>query len=178
MSEELEQQIVDLLQSYQARRSTEDLKKLAPLVIALRGRFQRNGQPDWSGYSPDYRRLMGQLLDQAGVPRQYPIRDRIQTALRYHVGIALREDVDASALAQAGLHHPSPKVTRRDRRRADAAHSTETERLLRDFAGELTQSNATALKPEERRTLEVLLEHVGLHLEVERLRNRIAMTSE
>ena len=104
----LVEQGVEILREYLGTPETHYLKRLAPIIVALRGRHRLDdGRQDWSGRSPDYRRVISEMYAEAGVPKEK--LDTVQAALRYHVGNLLREQAGEGELAAVGLTSVSPK---------------------------------------------------------------------
>lgn len=99
---------IHLLRAYAQDRSTHQLKALAPLIVELRSRHSlKNGLPDWSGRSPEYRADMHWIYAEARIPADQ--LDTVQAALRYHVGNLLRERASLLDLEAVGLKATSPK---------------------------------------------------------------------
>lgn len=86
---------------------TEVLRELAHVVVDIRSRYCYESAPDWAGRSWKYRRAIAAMYLAAGIPPDAVAS--VQGALRYHVGNALRERVDAEELESAGLKVASPK---------------------------------------------------------------------
>lgn len=90
------------------RTRTDLLKEIAEDVVELRSMHHlEDGQTDWSGRSPEYRRAVSELYRRARVPHEQ--LDTVQAALRYHVGNLLRQRATAEDLAGVGLSATSPK---------------------------------------------------------------------
>lgn len=84
------------------------------LVEARRYFVGADGAPDWRGRTYTYRQFVGGVYGDAGVP--VGDRSRVSAALRYHVGNALRELLDADELARLGLSEESPLARARVQR--------------------------------------------------------------
>ena len=102
--DELQGHGTDLVVAWDAleRSRTDVLKDLARVVVGIRSQFaDGNGNPDWAGRSWDYRSFISEMYSSAGVPPDS--QGRVQSALRYHVGVLLRETLNSSELSAAGL---------------------------------------------------------------------------
>lgn len=105
------------------RQRTDHLRKAAEAVARLRGFFWlRDGVTDWGGRSTAYRALIREVYVGAGIGMD--IRDSVQSAMRYHVGNYLRENVPAHDLALCGFGEESPKERTRRHRDVVAALAT------------------------------------------------------
>lgn len=94
----------DLVVAWDAleRSRTDVLKDLARIVVGIRSRFMDDdGNPDWAGRSWEYRSFVRDMYSSAGVPPDS--QGRVQSAIRYHVGVLLRATLDPSELSAAGL---------------------------------------------------------------------------
>lgn len=106
--EELAVQATAILAEYVRTPTTDLLKKLAPVIVELRSHHRLNdGSVDWSGRSPAYRKIIAEIYRDAHVSDDG--LDRLQTALRYHVGNVLRERAPSNDLQRAGLTDVSPR---------------------------------------------------------------------
>lgn len=93
------------------------LREVARNMVEARAQFtQSDGTPDWKGRSGDYRKWFGEALSEAGVED----RHGLQSALRYHTGLLLRERLRAEELVEFGFTDRSPRDQINDRR-ADMA---------------------------------------------------------
>lgn len=109
-----------LLGEYLETHETDVLRRLAPVIVDLRhSHTLTNGRPDWSGRTPQYRHDIAQMFTRAHVPDEDV--EKIQAALRYHVGNLIRVRADDDDLASAGLRHESPRERLANARRAHAA---------------------------------------------------------
>lgn len=109
---------------------TRLLRHAADLLVDLRGLFTgHDGAPDWRGKSYDYRSLVRDIYADAGLPADSA--DSTKTALRYHIGIALRERLNADDLDDAGLHALDPRERQQARREAPAPKA---DALIADIA--------------------------------------------
>lgn len=80
----------------------------AQALVKLRAlHTTRDGRPDWRGQSWDYRQRVNDIYNAAGLPStpNHPIK----SALRYHLGNALRESLSEDELQDAGLHITTPR---------------------------------------------------------------------
>jgi hypothetical protein len=106
--EALADEAVEIIKAYLDRPRTERLRELAPIIVDLRAGFSlADGRTDWSGRSPEYRRLMSDVYERARLPADQ--QDTFQSALRYHVGNLLRERAAREELAEVGLTPVAPK---------------------------------------------------------------------
>lgn len=97
-----------IVREYQKHPRTPLLKELAPVIVELRSHFTlKDGRPDWSGRSPEYRQCMSDIFAKARVPADD--LDRLQSALRYHVGNILRDRATKDELLSVGLTTVKPK---------------------------------------------------------------------
>lgn len=103
-------------------------RQVANLLIDLRETYSTaDGDTDWRGVSYEYRQTVAEVYREAGLPPSEP-RHPTKAALRYHVGVALRERLTAADLESAGLHAQSQRDSQRIRYReagtlADNAHT-------------------------------------------------------
>ncbi|MBP2323340.1 hypothetical protein JOF56_003725 [Kibdelosporangium banguiense] len=105
---ELTSEAVAILKKYLKNPRTEHLRELAPVIVELRSNFNlEDGRVDWSGRSPGYREAIADVYKKARVPQDD--LDRLQTALRYHVGNLIRERVPKQELTSVGLTSVKPK---------------------------------------------------------------------
>ena len=93
--------------------STLLLRQVARLMVEARSRFTLlDGTPDWQGRSGDYRRWIGEAFTQAGVED----RHNLQSALRYHTGLLIRERLSERELEEFGFIKASPREVVGERR--------------------------------------------------------------
>ncbi|UJQ87162.1 hypothetical protein SEA_BAILEYBLU_24 [Arthrobacter phage BaileyBlu] len=96
---------------------TEDLRTVARCFVAAREHFyNRDGEPDWTGRTHAYREWVREVMSDANVPAGD--LSSTQAAIRYHVGSALREVLDADQLTDLGLRSDTPRersVQKRER---------------------------------------------------------------
>lgn len=107
---------------------TVTLKQLAALLVDLRSLYTRNGMPDWSGRSFEYRAQVSWIMNSAGLLDED--RAKIIGLLRYHVGNELRERVPEEELLAAGLKAASPKQRVLDSKGTYKSVDTAVKRLL------------------------------------------------
>lgn len=86
---------------------TVALKQLASLLVDLRSQYERNGMPDWSGRSFQYRAHVSTIFDSSDLSEKQ--RKDVVGLLRYHVGNELRDRLTSDELESAGLKAESPK---------------------------------------------------------------------
>jgi hypothetical protein len=97
------------------RAKSRHLEAAAMEVAQARTYFTTDdGEPDWGGRTYLYRRFIGDVLTAAGVPKTE--RPRVTSALRWHVGKALRLVAPPEALADLGLSPDAPEVRAREAR--------------------------------------------------------------
>ncbi|WNN93673.1 hypothetical protein SEA_CALLINALLBARBZ_23 [Arthrobacter phage CallinAllBarbz] len=98
-------------------RDTDDLRAVARAFVEARAHFYTpKGDPDWTGRSHAYREWVREVMSSAHVPPSDLAS--LQAAIRYHVGAALREVLDAEQLADLGLRSDTPRersVQKRER---------------------------------------------------------------
>lgn len=97
-------------------------RRVADRLVELRSlHTTRAGNVDWKGQSWDYRQAVNEIYSGAGLPPEpnHPVK----SALRYHLGNALRDNLTADQLEQAGLHADTPRDRQyvRFRRQTDLA---------------------------------------------------------
>ncbi|WP_191480130.1 hypothetical protein [Nocardioides ochotonae] len=103
---------------------TPDLRMIAALTVLAREAIpQADGEPDWRGRTHAYREWISEAYRDAGIYGEDA--RKIQSAARYHVGVALRDYLDADTLADYGLAQASPVDRARTHRRvrAQTAHA-------------------------------------------------------
>ncbi|MFF4478691.1 hypothetical protein ACFY1A_16975 [Streptomyces sp. NPDC001520] len=93
-------------------KSTVLLKNLATVIVALRVRHD-----DMRGASGAYRKDVGQIYRQISTDNQ----ERLQTAVRWHVGNILRRTLTPRELEQLDLKPTSPLERQQDTRAINAA---------------------------------------------------------
>lgn len=96
----------------------------------------RDGAPDLAGRSYAYRQLVSGIYKDAGVTG-YSERDRIQSALRYHVGKLLREKYPPDQIVEAGLSPELPRERIERHRKRPPAASKVAARELRELRNDL-----------------------------------------
>lgn len=101
------------------RLRSRHLEAVAEQLAASREHFiTPDGRLDWGGRSYAYRRFMGDILSEAGVPAAE--RSRVSSALRWHVGKQLRATVPTEELAALGMSEDTPEERARAARRRKA----------------------------------------------------------
>lgn len=85
------------------------LRVAATLLVAMRAHYTdpETGDPDWTGRSYEYRRAVQELYSAAGLPSSG--QSSTKSAIRYHIGNALRERLDKESLDEAGLLPEAPR---------------------------------------------------------------------
>ncbi|WLZ10617.1 hypothetical protein [Arthrobacter phage SWEP2] len=96
---------------------TECLRETARSFVAARQHFfTREGEPDWLGRTYAYRSWVREVMGAANIPADD--LPTIQSAIRYHTGNALREQLSEDEMDALGLKHSSPRersVEKRER---------------------------------------------------------------
>lgn len=117
-TENLQADVVDGIRRYfeteqPSPEATLLLRSIARKMVDAREQFTlKDGSPDWRGRSKDYRDWIGDAFTQAGVED----RHSLQSALRYHTGLILRERLRADELAEHGFIAKSPREQMNERR--------------------------------------------------------------
>lgn|GEM_PF-5028532 len=116
---QLAQEIVGTVQDLHKGVGTRAtlLRRLAELIVRLRGQYEFEGHTDWAGRGGEYREAIAGAYREAGVPQDTV--DGLQAALRYHIGNVLREVAPPDELQAAGLDPEGP-LERLHRRREAA----------------------------------------------------------
>jgi hypothetical protein len=112
---------------------THHLRATADLLVDLRAlHLDAEGAPDWRGKTFAYRDLVNSVYAAAGLPPESG--DTTKTALRYHVGNALRERLTPDELDEVGLSALDPR-DRQASRRASLGEGTSAtpDRLIADL---------------------------------------------
>lgn len=96
---------------------TRLLREVADLLVDLRALHTgTDGETDWAGKSYAYRDAVRDIYAGAGLPSEGS--DSTKTALRYHIGNALRDRLSPDELEAAGLSRLDPR-DRQAKRRAE-----------------------------------------------------------
>ncbi|MCM2391725.1 hypothetical protein [Streptomyces albipurpureus] len=90
------------------------LKNIAAVVVAIRRQHD-----DWLGTTSAYRQVVADMYRQAGIPADS--KDRLQSAVRWHVGNLLRQTLTARQVERLGLLPTSPLERQQDSRATNAA---------------------------------------------------------
>lgn len=101
---------------------TSCYRDLATVIVQLRGQFAHpklEGLKDWKGQSPECREAVAKIYETAGIPSDSV--SSIQSAIRYHIGNALREVAPAEALDKLGLDPRGPAERQNQRRASGVA---------------------------------------------------------
>ena len=143
------------------RKSTDLIKAVSVLILEIRSRFTlADGRADWSGRSPGYRKVVGDIYSRSGVTPD--IQDTLRAAIRYHLGNDLRGRADAGDLADVGIGAKTPKERVRQYRervsaimaasvpdgtdlRGDVARTVINAEVLLDFAADMDLSKTDDL---------------------------------
>lgn len=90
---------------YEQRRL---LRTVADALVKLRAlHTTKDGRPDWRGQSWEYRQRVNEIYNEAHVPPE--ANHPIKASVRYHLGNALRENLTAEELEEAGLNPLTPR---------------------------------------------------------------------
>lgn len=96
------------------------LRSLAVVLIALRMQHvDSEGRPDMRGRSGPYRGDASEVYRRAGIAPDS--QDRLQKAVRWHIGNILRDELDVSTLESYELRQDSPLERQRDDRASRSA---------------------------------------------------------
>lgn len=98
---------------------TELLREAASLIVQLRSHFTHDGGPDWRGRSGAYRAAMAEVFGLADVPVSG--RQRLAATLRYHISIALHDQLDESTIVNLDMRPISSRERLQERHRKQAA---------------------------------------------------------
>lgn len=109
--DELQAAAVKALRSWYNRgdkKSSNDLRTVAESVVPARSHFyDKSGRPDWRGTSNLYRRWLRETFSLAGIAAADV--SKTSSALRYHIGMVLRETLDVEDLEEFGLLPEGPR---------------------------------------------------------------------
>lgn len=145
-SYQLIEDTVELLHDYleQGSSRTDLLKAAAEHIVELRARHRLDsGDTDWAGRSQPYRTDIAEIYARAGVTT-YQERDRLQSALRYHVGNLIRERATAEELERAGLYRETPRDRMHNTREAMQAAASVSGAMPKSLRGDLPRILAYA----------------------------------
>lgn len=116
------------------RFRSPEFRRVADILVELRARsIDADGNPDWAGNSFAYRQVVADIYSAAGLPPNG--QTSIKASIRYHVGNALRERVNAEELKDAGLMTETPR--QRHFVRQNPKNQREAERLASDTVASL-----------------------------------------
>lgn len=116
---------MDAIKAYEAGLRPEGLRDAAEVMVKMRQHFTtKDGEPDWKGRSWAYREAVREIYKAVGVEPED--LNSLQSAIRYHVGNVVREQLDESSLEALGLLRASPLQRTRNFRESREA-------LLRSF---------------------------------------------
>lgn len=118
------EQFVGLLKDYKRAaptRRTAIAYELAETAVSVRESFLRaDGSPDWVGRTGAYRNWYGSVFADAGILNTEE-RNKIQSAIRYHVNQLLRERLDPETLDEYGITGASARDRSKARHREKSA---------------------------------------------------------
>lgn len=104
----------------EAEARTPVARALAEVLVEARGHFETaEGETDWRGKTYPYRQWVREVFDEANLRGEDS--KRVQSAIRYHVGAALRARLSPEDLEDAGLMPQSPRERSFDRRQQRTA---------------------------------------------------------
>jgi hypothetical protein len=119
----LQNAAVDALRRYPTAvgsDATDALRAVATMFVTAREHFYtRTGETDWLGQTHAYRAWVRETLDAAQFSPD--MAATVPSAIRYHVGSALRERLDPSTLDALGLRTPSPRERSVEKRQGQSA---------------------------------------------------------
>jgi len=138
MSRPLQTITEELARSIRAAQAAEDvadrkkaLAECAPLIYEARAEHFTDtaGAPDWRGRAWHYRQWYGEVMSLADIPASE--RQRLTTAIGYHVANYLRVRLDEETLKDLGISPLTPRERKRgyDKRRSE---------LVRGLTGQRT----------------------------------------
>lgn len=135
------------------RYRSPEFRRVADILVEMRARtLTPEGRPDWGGNSYAYRDSVAGIYSGAGLPADG--QASIKASIRYHVGNALRERVNAEELTDAGLIVDTPRQ-RHFIRQNPKKSKREAERLASDTVASLATLSVRLrdLTPAARATL-------------------------
>lgn len=110
---------MQLLRRYLAapeKERTPVVRAIAEVLVEVRGSFRRpDNSPDWRGRTNAYQAWIAEAYGEAGIPADK--RASLQSLVGYHLGSALRKQLDAETLEEYGLAPETPKDRSNNRRR-------------------------------------------------------------
>lgn len=113
----------DLLRDYaraELEARTPITRALADVLVEARSHFtDADGETDWKGKTYPYRQWVRSTFDDAGLRGDES--KRVQSAIRYHVGTALRKRLSEEDLERFGLQSATPRERSHDRRQQRSA---------------------------------------------------------
>ncbi|WP_169736295.1 hypothetical protein [Promicromonospora kroppenstedtii] len=183
----LQRQAVEHMRRYLAapvEERTPHVRAFAEVLFEARQHFLRgDGEPDYAGRTHPYRRWVGEVYAEAGVPAER--RNSIRSSVSWHLSEIMRESVDKETLADHGAEasdavrgepgapqarprrRARPHVPRRRRRLADGDHRGS------DRASEGHGAELTRLDPHAAEVAKATLE--DLESTARRLSKRVAV---
>lgn len=119
----------DALRQAVADQTPERMRAVADALVELRSQcVTADGDVDWLGKGRQYRRAVAEVYLLAGV---HPTdRNRVASAVRYHLGSALRAQLTASECYALGLHLDTPRTRQARRRRSRSAARADVAQVL------------------------------------------------
>lgn len=140
--------LVDALRPLAAEPTVEQYRLAAHQVVNLRQQHERLGMPDWAGLSYSYRVAYGGAMTEAGIT--HPVaRQRVGSALRWHIGTVLRQVAPAEHLAALDLAEDDPNARLRRRRSAEQRRTVSPEWI--DEVAVLLDAVAAGTGPQARK---------------------------
>lgn len=119
----LKKKATRLLESYKSAEDesrTPIARRLAEILVEAREHFEdADGETDWRGKTYPYRVWVREIYDEANLRGEDG--KRVQAAVRYHVGAALRARLSDEQRESLGLMPQSPRERSGERRAARSA---------------------------------------------------------
>lgn len=101
-------------------QKTGALRTAAEALVNLRSLYlDDDGSPDWGGKTWPYRKTVTEIYDDAGVSAAQ--RERVRSAIGYHVSALLRERLNEEQLAEIGLRPISARGRSAEKREKQSA---------------------------------------------------------
>ncbi|WP_169736289.1 hypothetical protein [Promicromonospora kroppenstedtii] len=119
----LQRQAVEHMRRYLAapvEERTPHVRAFAEVLFEARQHFLRgDGEPDYAGRTHPYRRWVGEVYAEAGVPAER--RNSIRSSVSWHLSEIMRESVDKETLADHGLKPQTQSEANQEHRKQDRA---------------------------------------------------------
>jgi hypothetical protein len=119
----LQRQAIEHMRRYlaaPAEERTPIVREFARTLFEARQHFLRgDGEPDYAGRTHPYRRWVGEIYSEAGVPAEN--RNSIRSSVSWHLSDIMRESVDKDTLADHGLQPQTQSEAHQEHRKQDRA---------------------------------------------------------